>query len=168
MADSPTATTDSTDSTVTVVTFGRDRRGTGFVLSDGRLVTNAHHLRDRTTEVRYPDGRTTQARVLGIDADGDLAVLEADTAGAAAATFATSPARLGDEVRALSRAGDGPRITYGRVSAVDQTFRGPRGRTITWKGIVATATAPRMVPMLGVMPPSSRLAQSSARSAPPS
>ena len=136
MADSPSTPT------VTVVTFGRDRRGTGFVLSDGRLVTNSHHLRDRTTEVRFPDGRTAQARVVGVDTDGDLAVLEADTGDAPAATFAGVPAGLGDEVRALSRAGDGPRVTYGRVSAVDQTFRGPRGRTVTG-AIEHTAPLPR-------------------------
>ena len=36
-------------STKGVVTIGRDGRGTGFVLSSGRVLTNSHHLRDRTT-----------------------------------------------------------------------------------------------------------------------
>ena len=127
---------------VTVVAIGRDRRGTGFVLSPGRVVTNSHHLRDRTTEVRFPDGRTEQASVAGLDADGDLAVLEVDTGSAAPAPFAGGTAGLGDEVRALSRAGDGLRVTYGRVSAIDQTFRGPRGRTIIG-AIEHTAPLPR-------------------------
>ncbi|MBA3289243.1 MAG: hypothetical protein H0U21_14710, partial [Acidimicrobiia bacterium] len=32
-----------------VVTIGRHGRGTGFVVAAGRVVTNAHNLRDRTT-----------------------------------------------------------------------------------------------------------------------
>ena len=56
------------------VAIGRDRRGTGVVIADGRVLTNAHNLRDRTTQITFADGRTAQAEVLGADPDGDLVV----------------------------------------------------------------------------------------------
>ncbi len=48
-----------------VVSIGRDGRGTGFVVAPGRVVTNAHNLRDRSTSVRFADGRTAQGTVTG-------------------------------------------------------------------------------------------------------
>ncbi|MGD9703316.1 MAG: S1C family serine protease [Acidimicrobiia bacterium] len=125
-----------------IVTIGRDGRGTGFVLSEGRVVTNSHHLRDRTTQVMFEGGRTAQATVVGVDADGDLAVLEVDTADARPATFASTAPAVGGEVQALSRAGTSGRVTFGRVSAVNQTFRGPRGRVIEG-ALEHTAPLPR-------------------------
>lgn len=113
-----------------VVRIGRDGRGTGFVLADGRVVTNSHHLRDVTTQVELAGGRITQARVTGHDLDGDLVVLELDTAGAAPVSFAEAAPTLGDEIVALGRAGSGLRVTTGRISAVGQSFRGPRGRLV--------------------------------------
>ena len=67
-----------------VVGVGRHGRGSGFVVAPGRVVTNAHNLRDRTTEIRFLDGRVEQAAVMGSDVDGDLVVLEVDTGSAAA------------------------------------------------------------------------------------
>src|SRR4051794_17901404 len=72
------------------VAVGRDRRGSGVVIATGQVLTCAHNLRDRTTEVTFADGRQAQGEVLGVDADGDLAVLEVDTAGVAPAEW--SPA----------------------------------------------------------------------------
>ena len=129
-------------STKGVVTIGRDGRGTGFVLSSGRVLTNSHHLRDRTTQVTFEGGRTVQATVVGIDAEGDLAVLEVDTEDAPDATFATTAPAVGDAVRALGRAGTSGRVTLGWVSAVDQTFRGPGGRVISG-ALEHTAPLPR-------------------------
>src|SRR3954454_22769137 len=64
------------------VSVGRNRRGTGVVIANGQVLTNAHNLRDRTTQITFADGRTGQAEVLGVDGDGDLVVLAADTSGA--------------------------------------------------------------------------------------
>ena len=64
-----------------VVAIGSRGRGTGFVVAPGRVLTNAHNLRDRTTQVTFADGRSVQATVVGSDVDGDLIVLEVDTAG---------------------------------------------------------------------------------------
>ena len=63
------------------VTIGRDRRGTGVVIGDGRILTNAHDLRDRTTQVAFADERVAEAEVLGADPEGDLAVLAVDPTG---------------------------------------------------------------------------------------
>ena len=69
--------------TPSVVRIGRaPGRGCGIVVADGRVLTNAHNLRDRTTEVAFADGRAEQGRVAAVDPDGDLVVLEVDTGGA--------------------------------------------------------------------------------------
>ena len=112
------------------VAIGRDRRGTGIVLADGQVLTNAHNLRDRTTEVTFPDGRTAQGEVLGTDPEGDLAVLAVDTSGATPPEWATSEAALGQVVFAAARGRHGLRVSFGLVSGTGRSFRGPRGRRI--------------------------------------
>jgi S1-C subfamily serine protease len=113
-----------------VVTLGRDRRGAGWVVADGRVVTNAHHLRDRTIQVTFADGRATQAAVQGADGDGDLAVLAVDTTGAPPLRWSDDGPQAGQIVFAAARAHGALRVTAGMVSAVSQAFRGPRGRRI--------------------------------------
>ena len=112
------------------VTIGRDGRGTGIVLADGLVLTNAHNLRDRTTQVSFPDGRTAQGEVRGGDPEGDLVVLAVDTAGAAAAEWSDGAADLGQVVFAAARGRHGLRVTFGMVSGIGRSFRGPRGRRI--------------------------------------
>lgn len=117
-----------------VVSLGRDRRGSGVVIGVGRVLTNAHNLRDRTTTVTFVDGRTADATVTGVDLDGDLAVLEVDTAGATAIEWPEQLGELapGTPVFALANPGGrGLRATFGTVSAVGQSFRGPRGRRVS-------------------------------------
>ena len=58
-----------------VVRIGRQGgRGCGVVVAPGAVLTNAHNLRDRTTEVSFADGRSAQASVTAVDGDGDLVV----------------------------------------------------------------------------------------------
>lgn len=120
-----------------VVAIGRDGRGSGVVVGAGRVLTNAHNLRDRTTTVTFVDGRSAQGTVAGVDVDGDLAVLIADTSGATPIAWADqegSPMTVivGTPVFCLANpAGRGLRVTFGTVSATDQTFRGPRARRIS-------------------------------------
>src|SRR5690606_15934899 len=95
-------------------------------------------------EVTFGDGCAVQARALGVDIDGDLAVLEVDTGDATPLTWA-DPAHgveLGDVVHTVARTGDGIRVTSGAVSGLDRTFRGPRGRRIG-HGIEHTALLAR-------------------------
>ena len=58
-----------------LVSIGQDGRGTGLVVGPGKVLTNAHNLRDRTTTVSFADGRRAQAALAGSDADGDLVVV---------------------------------------------------------------------------------------------
>src|SRR4051794_22170438 len=81
-----------------VVGVGRRGRGTGFVVAAGRVVTNAHNLRDDTTEVHFADGRVAQASVAGSDLDGDLVVLDVDTGDVAPLAWADDAVTTGDVV----------------------------------------------------------------------
>jgi S1-C subfamily serine protease len=113
------------------VTVGRDGRGSGFVVAPGHILTNAHHMRDRTTQITFADGSASQATVHGSDMDGDLVVLAVDTGSLTPLTWSTEAPSAGDAVFAVSRGRHGLRTTFGMVSAAGRTFRGPRGRAVT-------------------------------------
>lgn len=113
-----------------VVSIGTDGRGSGLVIAAGRLLTNAHNLRDRTTLVTFADGSAAQGSLVGADEDGDLVVLEVETGSTAPATWAEGLPEAGDVVYAISRGGHRLRISFGMVSTVDVAFDGPRGRQV--------------------------------------
>ncbi len=113
-----------------VVSIGTDGRGSGLVIAAGKVLTNAHNLRDRTTLVTFADGGAAQGSVVGADEDGDLVVLEVDTGSIAPATWAEGLPEAGDVVFAVSRGGHRLRISFGMVSTVDVAFTGPRGRQV--------------------------------------
>lgn len=123
----------ATGSTVaaSTVSVGRDHRGSGVVVGDGKVLTNAHNLRDRTVQVTFADGRVEQAAVSGADPAHDLVVLDVDTGDAPALEWATEPPGLGRFVVAVSLDGAGPRVSLGTVSQASRSFRGPGGRPIT-------------------------------------
>jgi serine protease Do len=106
--------------------------GSGIVLGEGRVLTNAHNVRGGSVMVTFAGGRTAEGTVAGHDIDGDLAVIEADTGEAPALPWATgAPAGIGMPVFALANPGGrGLRVTSGFVSGIDRAFRGPRGRRI--------------------------------------
>ncbi len=109
----------------------RWRGGSGVVIGENRILTNAHNLHGDEVSVTFADGRSAKATVLGVDADGDLAVLEAPTAGIAALEPGTEAPGIGAPVVALGNPnGRGPRVTFGFVSGVGRSFRGPRGRRV--------------------------------------
>jgi serine protease Do len=106
--------------------------GSGIVLGEGQVLTNAHNVRGSRVTVTFADGRTAEGTVAGRDIDGDLAVIETDTAQAPALPWATGTAALGAPVFALANPGGrGLRVTFGFVSGIDRAFRGPRGMRIT-------------------------------------
>jgi serine protease Do len=109
--------------------------GSGIVLAEGRVLTNAHNVRGDQVTVTFADGRTAEGSVAGRDIDGDLAVIEVDTGDVPALPWASDSegsAGLGSPVFALSNPGGrGLRVTFGTVSGVDRAFRGPRGRRIS-------------------------------------
>jgi serine protease Do len=114
-----------------VVGIGRHNRGSGVVIADGRVLTNAHNLRGDEVTVTFRDGRSERGKVLGIDPDGDLAVIDVATTGATALAWSDAEATIGDVVFGLASTGAGPaRVTAGTISAIEQTFRGPGGSRI--------------------------------------
>lgn len=116
-----------------VVRIGRHGgRGCGIVVAEGHVLTNAHNLRDRTTEVTFAGGRRAQGELVAVDPDGDLAVLSVDTGPIEPLAWAEDVPPLGGLVVALGRAaGAGERLTFGTVSGVERSFRGPQGRRVT-------------------------------------
>ena len=114
---------------------GRGGTGSGVVISpDGLVLTNAHVV-NGAREIRLSDteGRTTDARLLGIDPDTDLALLRAD----AARTLVYAP--LGDS-KLLRRGhvaiaignplGFESTVTAGVISALGRSLRATTGRMI--------------------------------------
>jgi serine protease Do len=116
-----------------VVGIGRHQRGAGVVVADGQVLTNAHNLRGDEVTVTFADGRQTVGNVVGVDHDGDLAVISVDTTGAAPIGWATDASvGVGSIVFGLAPSRSaGSRITFGSVSAVGRAFRGPGGRRIS-------------------------------------
>ena len=107
--------------------------GSGVVLGEGQILTNAHNVRGDEVSVTFPDGHTATGRVLGHDVDGDIAVIEVDTGDLSAIEWGTdSTPGIGAPIFALSNPGGrGLRVTFGFVTGVERSFRGPRGRRIT-------------------------------------
>ena len=102
------------------------------MLGAGRVLTNAHNVRGSRATVTFADGRTAEGNVTGHDVDGDLAVIEADTGQVPALPWATAAPAIGTPVFALANPGGrGLRVTFGTVSGIDRSFRGPRGMRIT-------------------------------------
>ena len=115
-----------------VVGVGSRQRGSGVVLGEGKVLTNAHNVRGEEVTVTFADGRSTRGRVAGVDFDGDLAVIDVDTAGATVLDWADgSAASPGMIVFGVAPAnGGGTRVTFGTVTAIARAFRGPGGRKI--------------------------------------
>jgi S1-C subfamily serine protease len=114
---------------------GRGGTGSGVVISpDGLVLTNAHVVNGaRVIRLSDTEGRTTDARLLGIDPDTDLALLRAD----AARSLAYAP--LGDSKKLrrgqLAIAIGNPlgfesTVTAGVISALGRSLRATTGRMI--------------------------------------
>ena len=98
-----------------VVGIGSRLRGSGVVVADGRVLTNAHNLRGGEVTVRFPGGRTAVGTAKGVDWDGDLAVIEVDTTGAPADRLVVRHRRPSG--RPCSRPPRRPRAAHGSRSA---------------------------------------------------
>jgi serine protease Do len=115
-----------------IVGIGSRQRGSGVVIADGKVLTNAHNIRGDEVTVTFADGRSTRGQVSGVDWDGDLAVVSVDTGKAKALDWADGAAvDVGAVVfGAAATSGGGTRVTFGTISAVARAFRGPGGRKI--------------------------------------
>ena len=113
--------------------FGGPQRqsglGSGVIVSaDGYILTNNHVVENMDEiEVATNDGRRLRARIVGLDPETDLAVLQvkADSK-LPAVTFApTESLRVGDVVLAIGNPfGVGQTVTHGIVSALGRTQLG--------------------------------------------
>jgi serine protease Do len=118
-----------------VVGLGRGwGRGSGVVIADGRVLTNAHVLRGEEVAVRRADGEVALGRVAALDDALDVAVVAVDTGAAPAVEWdpaAVDGLRAGRAVFALANPGGrGLRTTFGLITATGRSFRGPGGRRI--------------------------------------
>jgi serine protease Do len=118
-----------------VVGIGRGRGpGSGVVVGEGLVLTNAHNVHGEEVHVSFGEDRWATGHLAGIDADGDLAVIRVETDGATPLTWEPEgvAAAIGDVVFALAKPGGRAlRVTLGQVSAVSRSFQGPRGRAVT-------------------------------------
>jgi serine protease Do len=107
--------------------------GSGIVLGKGQVLTNAHNVHGEQVTVTFADGRAAEGSVAGRDVDSDLAVISVDTGETPALPWAGSASpEIGKSVFAVANPGGrGLRVTFGFVSGIDRSFRGPRGRRIT-------------------------------------
>ncbi len=146
-----------------VVAIGRRFRGSGFIIADDQIVTNAHNLRGEETTVTFADGTRAVGRIAGIDVDGDLAVIGVATDGRPALAWADRPAGVGSAVLAAAAGPDGPRLSIGFVSGVGRSFRSPSGALV---GPAIEHTAPLAPGASGGAPPRWRGAARRDRHAP--
>jgi serine protease Do len=115
-----------------IVGIGRGTRGSGVVIGAGKVLTNAHNLRGDEVTVTFADGRRMTGKVAGYDGEGDLAVIDVDTAGTAPLEWGDgADLSVGTAVFGAGASHDGgTRVTFGLVSAIAREFRGPGGRRI--------------------------------------
>lgn len=131
-----------------VVGLGRGaRRGSGVLIGDNRAITLARNLRGDEVTLTLAGDRETKARLLGVDCEIDLAVLELDGNGADGfeppSWGSDDELPIGTTVLALADPGGrGLRVTAGHVSSGARRMRGPRGRPL--EGLIEhTAPLPR-------------------------
>lgn len=135
--------------------------GSGFVItSDGYIVTNAHVLQfpsellafieeealeisETRVEVRMFDGTITDAEIIGIDLDSDIAVLQVDVAPELLRPIAFANSqhlRVGQTVLAIGNPFSNDwTMTSGIISALNRSIPGLEGFSIG--GVIQTDTA---------------------------
>ena len=108
--------------------------GTGVVIiDDGTILTNLHVVSGaKTVRVRFADGHDSEAVVVAVQPENDLAVLRATSLPddlQAATMRSTADLREGDHVIAVGNPfGIGPSTSYGVVSGLRREFRSPEGK----------------------------------------
>ena len=113
-----------------------EAQGSGFVYDEeGHIVTNAHVVDGaESVEVRFADGDTRTATVVGTDPSTDLAVLDVDAEASLLEPLElaeSASVTVGDPVVAIgSPFGLENTVTAGIVSALGRSMEAPNGFTI--------------------------------------
>lgn len=123
--------------------------GSGVVMSDeGFILTNAHVVEAATPDtevlVRFSNGETAQAAVVGADARTDIAVIQVEgIADLTPAQFGrSSDVLVGDTVLAVgSPLGFDGSVTQGIISAVDRTLQPEEAGEPSLSGLLQTDAA---------------------------
>jgi S1-C subfamily serine protease len=133
------------ESVVRVRGFGREQEkeghmvegiGTGVVIVDsGIILTNLHVVAGaERVEVRFHDGFESEATVVGVRPEHDLAVLKAAKVPddlPAATLRSTADLVPGDDVVAIGYPfGIGPSVSAGVVSGLTREYRSPKGERV--------------------------------------
>lgn len=124
-------------SIVTVAARPR-QSATGILWNAGNetVVVTADHVVEREDDINItlPDGRAVKAQLAGRDPSTDIAVLRlagVDLGTGSVAAETSDGVRVGSLVVAIGRpAQDGPRVSFGAVSAIDGPRRSWQGATI--------------------------------------
>jgi putative serine protease PepD len=125
---------ESAKDSVAYITTGSGT-GSGFVVSsDGYLVTNAHVVEGANGQIqaKIGDGKTLDAKLVGMDASTDLALLKVDASGLKPLTLGDSSAvQVGDPAYAIGNPfGLDRTLTVGVVSALQREIDSPNGFAI--------------------------------------
>ena len=121
--------------------------GSGVVVvDDGTIVTNLHVVYGaRHLTVTFHDGAESEATLVSVHPENDLAVIKAHTIPddlPAATLGSASRLKPGDEVVAVGFPfGIGPSVSYGVVSGLDREFRSPEGERVLTRLIQFDAAA---------------------------
>jgi putative serine protease PepD len=120
--------------------------GSGVILSaDGAILTNNHVVataRNGAVTVTFNGGKTANAKVVGTDPAGDIAVIKADgVSGLTAAKFGdSSSVRVGDTVLAIgSPLGLQGSVTEGIISALNRPIDASDGSSTGSSGHISDA-----------------------------
>ena len=110
--------------------------GTGVVIVDnGTILTNLHVVQgSRRIKVVFADGLESDADIVGLQPENDLAVLKARKIPddlIAATMRSTGDLQPGDRVTAVGFPfGIGPSVSHGVISGLKREFRSPEGKRI--------------------------------------
>jgi S1-C subfamily serine protease len=119
--------------------------GSGFVFDrQGHILTNYHVVEGaESLQVTFFDGSTHDARVVGLDASNDVAVVQAKVPSDRLFPVAlgdSAPLLVGQKILALGNPfGLERTLTTGIISSLDRSLRAKNGRMI--KGIIQTDAA---------------------------
>jgi len=106
--------------------------GSGIVVGDGRVLTNAHNIRASRSRSTSPAIAPSAARWPASMLTATSPSSSVDTAGAPAFTWGNVDGlSTASSSSVPPLASGGTRVTFGTVSAVARVFRGPGGRRIT-------------------------------------